>query len=82
MTVGSHNFVKFAVIKPSCQKHSGCVFASDKNAMYTTHAPTNFITTSRNIVVVLLAKWHRKKSLGCGRAGGGIKMNMMGSYGT
>ncbi len=34
MTVGSHNFVKFTVIKPNCQKHSGCVFASGKNAMY------------------------------------------------
>ena len=34
MRVGSHNFVKFTVIKPNCQKHSGCVFASGKNAMY------------------------------------------------
>ena len=34
MTVCSQNFVKFTVIKPNCQKHSGCVFASGKNAMY------------------------------------------------
>ncbi len=34
MTVGRHNFVKFIDIKPNCQKHSGCVFASGKNAMY------------------------------------------------
>ncbi len=34
MTVGSHNFVKFTVIKPNCEKHSGCVFDSGKNAMY------------------------------------------------
>ena len=34
MTVGNHNFVKFTVIKPNCQKHSGCVYASGKNAMY------------------------------------------------
>ena len=34
MTVGNNNFVKFTVIKPNCQKHSGCVFASGKNAMY------------------------------------------------
>ncbi len=29
-----HNFVKFTVIKPNCQKFSGCVFASGKSAMY------------------------------------------------
>ncbi len=34
MTVGSHNFVKFTVLKPNCQKHSGYIFASGKNAMY------------------------------------------------
>ena len=34
MTLGSHNFVKFTVIKPNFQKHSGRVFASGKNAMY------------------------------------------------
>ena len=34
MTVGSHNFVQFTVKKPNCQKLSGCVFASGKNAMY------------------------------------------------
>ncbi len=34
MTVGSNNFVKFTVRKPNCQKHSGCVFASGKRAMY------------------------------------------------
>ncbi len=34
MTVGSHNFVKFTVIKLNCQNHSGCVFASGKNTMY------------------------------------------------
>ena len=32
MTVGSHNID--TVIKSSCQKHSGCIFASGKNAMY------------------------------------------------
>ena len=36
MTVSSHNFVKFTVIKPNCPKHSGCVFASGKNSMYPT----------------------------------------------
>jgi len=34
MTAGIHNFVKFKVIKANCQKHSGCVFASGKNAMF------------------------------------------------
>ena len=34
MTLGSHNFVKFTVKKLNCQKHSGCAFASGKNAMY------------------------------------------------
>ena len=34
MTLGSHNFVKFTVIKLNCQKHSGFVFAAGKNAMY------------------------------------------------
>ena len=34
MTVGIHNFVKFTVIKPNCQKHSRYVFASGKNTMY------------------------------------------------
>ena len=34
MTVCSHKFVKFTVKKPNCQKHSECVFASGKNAMY------------------------------------------------
>ena len=34
VTAGSNNFVKFTVIKPNCQKHSGCVFAIGKNAMY------------------------------------------------
>ncbi len=34
ISAGSHNFVKFTIIKPNCQKHSGCVFASGKNAMY------------------------------------------------
>ena len=29
-----HNYYKFTVNKPNCQKHSGCVFASGKNAMY------------------------------------------------
>ncbi len=31
MTVGSHNFVKFTVIKLNCQIHSGWVFTSGKN---------------------------------------------------
>ncbi len=34
MTVGSHNFAKFTVMKPNCQNYSGCVFASGKNALY------------------------------------------------
>ncbi len=34
MTVGCQNFVKFTVIKLNCQKHSGRVFASGKDAMY------------------------------------------------
>ncbi len=40
MKVGSH-FVKFTVIKSNCQKQSGCVFASGKNAMY----PYNYNNT-------------------------------------
>ncbi len=35
MTLGSHKSVKFTVIKPNCQKHSGCVFANGK--MQCTH---------------------------------------------
>ncbi len=34
MTESSHNFVKFSVIKPNCQKQSGFFYASGKNAMY------------------------------------------------
>ena len=48
MTVGSHNFVKFTVIKPHCQKNSHCVFASGKNAMYP--ATTKVILFKTNVL--------------------------------
>ncbi len=43
MTVGSHNFVKFTVIKSNCQKHSGCIFASGKNVMYPHYHEDKFV---------------------------------------
>ena len=55
MTIGSHNFVKFTVIKPNCQKHSVCVFASDKNTMYpcARHQWTWFFVSSDLVYEVL-----------------------------
>ena len=49
MTLGSDNVVKFTVIKPNCQKHSGCVFASGKNAMY----PNRLSNPYTNIIGVI-----------------------------
>ncbi len=36
MEVGSHNFIKFTVTKPNCQKHSDYVSTGGKNAIYPT----------------------------------------------
>ncbi len=49
MIVGSHNIVKFTVIKPSCQKHSECVLASGK--MPSTHSKTSNFQQSASCIL-------------------------------